>query len=193
MVSIENSKSALRVAALAGRDAIPEENRIAAVGVLADRAFPIPIHSGMVVSGYMPMGSEFDPLPLMRRLADSGAELALPVVVGRGKPLVMRSWRFGDPLNAGTLGIRQPSSSAPEVLPDVLLVPLAAFDRRGHRIGYGAGYYDMTLNRLRSLKSLVAIGLAFAAQEVSQVPYTTHDARLDLVLTERGMVDLRGR
>ena len=93
------------------------------------------------------MKSEINPLPLMRKLAAAGAQLALPVVAGRGKPLIMRAWRFGQPLNAGVWGIREPKPDAPEVEPDILIVPLAAFDRRGHRIGYGAGYYDMTINR----------------------------------------------
>ncbi len=80
---------------------------------------------------------------------------------------------------------------APEVCPDILLVPLAAFDRNGHRIGYGAGYYDMTINRLRAMKPVVAIGIAFAAQEIAAVPTTPRDARLDLVLTEREVIDCR--
>jgi 5-formyltetrahydrofolate cyclo-ligase len=77
------------------------------------------------------------------------------------------------------------------VFPDVLLVPLLAFDRRGHRLGYGAGYYDMTINRLRDAKTILAIGIAFAAQEVEEVPNTPRDARLDLVLTEQDMIDCR--
>jgi len=80
---------------------------------------------------------------------------------------------------------------APEVAPDVLIVPLAAFDRDGHRIGYGAGYYDMTINALRAKKKVTAIGIAFAAQEIPQVPATQRDARLDLVLTERETIDFR--
>jgi 5-formyltetrahydrofolate cyclo-ligase len=80
----------------------------------------------------------------------------------------------------------------PEVLPDVLIVPLACFDRAGHRVGYGAGYYDMTIHRLRAMKRVVAIGIAFAAQEIPLVPATERDERLDLVLTEREVIDLRG-
>ena len=91
----------------------------------------------------------------------------------------------------GVWGIRQPTADAPEVAPDILLVPLTVFDRRGHRIGYGAGYYDMTITKLRALKPIVAIGLAFAVQEVDEVPTTPRDARLDLVLTEREVIDFR--
>src|SRR5712672_3177032 len=132
-----------------------------------------------------------NPLPLMRRLAEAGASLALPVVAGRGKPLIMRSYAFGQALNEGVWGIREPQDDAPEVDPDILIVPLAAFDRRGHRIGYGAGYYDMTINGLRSRKPITAIGIAYAAQEVAEVPTTSRDARLDLVLTERDVIDFR--
>lgn len=183
--AVQSAKSDLRRAALARRDALPPDERAAAAQVVAARPFPIPIPAGAIVSGYSPMKSEFNPVPLMRRLADAGAQLALPVVAGRGKPLIMRTWSFGAPLAAGVWGIREPPSDAPEVLPDILLVPLAAFDRGGQRIGYGAGYYDMTINRLRDLKQVTAIGLAFASQEIDAVPHTARDARLDLVLTER--------
>jgi 5-formyltetrahydrofolate cyclo-ligase len=138
------------------------------------------------------MRSEINPVPLLRRLAAAGARFALPVVAGRGKPLVMRAWAFGDPLRAGVWGIREPVPEAPEVFPDVLIVPLAAFDRTGHRIGYGAGYYDMTIARLRANKPVVAAGIAFAAQEIPAVPATERDERLDLVLTEAEVIDCRG-
>jgi 5-formyltetrahydrofolate cyclo-ligase len=139
----------------------------------------------------MPMKSEINPLPLLKRLAGEGARLALPVVAGRGKPLIMRAWRFGAPLDAGVWGIRHPKADASEADPDILIVPLAAFDRSGHRVGYGAGYYDMTINRLRGLKPVVAIGIAFTTQEIPYVPATERDARLDLVLTEREIIDCR--
>jgi 5-formyltetrahydrofolate cyclo-ligase len=113
------------------------------------------------------------------------------VVGGRGKPLIMREWAFGAPLAAGVWGIREPPESAPVVAPGILIVPLLAFDRRGHRIGYGAGYYDLTIAALRSRQAVVAVGLAFAAQEIAAVPATPHDAPLDLVLTEREVIDLR--
>jgi 5-formyltetrahydrofolate cyclo-ligase len=129
----------------------------------------------------------------MRKFADGGARLALPAIAGRGKPLIMRAWSFGDPLKAGQWGIREPTADAAEVAPDILIVPLAAFDRAGHRIGYGAGYYDMTITALRAKKSVTAIGVAFAVQEIPQVPATPRDARLDLVLTERETIDFRGQ
>jgi 5-formyltetrahydrofolate cyclo-ligase len=149
------------------------------------------IAPGTIVSGFMPLKSEINPLPLMRKLADAGARLALPAVAGRGKPLIMRSWQWGETLAAGVWGIREPTPKAPEVEPDILLVPLLAFDRSGHRIGYGAGYYDLTIAQLRAKKPVAAVGLAFAVQEFSRVPAAAFDAPLDLVLTEKDTIDLR--
>ena len=190
--AIDQHKAALRISALARRDAIPADERQSAAGAIAARPFPLPVPAGAIVSGFVPLKSEINPLPLMRRLAEAGATLALPVVAGRGRPLIMRSYAFGHELNAGVWGIREPKADAPEVAPDILLVPLAAFDRKGHRIGYGAGYYDMTINRLRSLKPVTAIGIAYASQEVPEVPVTPRDAALDLVLTEHEAIDCRG-
>jgi 5-formyltetrahydrofolate cyclo-ligase len=184
-------KAGLRRAALARRDALPAAERAQAAEAIAARALPVPLAPAAIVAGFMPMKSEINPLPLMRKLAAAGARLALPVVARRGKPLIMRAWGFGEPLAAGVWGIRQPEPSAPVVAPDILIVPLLAFDRAGHRIGYGAGYYDMTIAALRARQAVVAIGLAFAAQEIAAVPATPHDAPLDLVLTEREVIDLR--
>jgi 5-formyltetrahydrofolate cyclo-ligase len=184
-------KAALRRQALARRDALPAAERQRAAESIAARAFPVAVPPGVIVAGFMPMKSEINPLPLMRKLADAGACLALPVVAGQGRPLIMRAWGFGEPLAAGVWGIRQPEAAAPVVAPAILIVPLLAFDRAGHRIGYGAGYYDTTIVALRAAGAVTAIGLAFAAQEIAAVPATPHDAPLDLVLTEREVIDLR--
>jgi 5-formyltetrahydrofolate cyclo-ligase len=189
---IASAKSDLRKVALARRDALPAAERMAAAEAIAVRTFPVALTSGTIVSGFMPLNSEISPLPLMRKLAEASAGLALPVVVGRGLPLSMRAYAFGDALVKGVWGIRVPPPEAPEVEPDVLLVPLLAFDRNGNRLGYGAGYYDMTIAALRAKKRVVAVGVACAAQEVDEVPTTPRDVRLDLVLTERGMIDIRG-
>jgi 5-formyltetrahydrofolate cyclo-ligase len=185
-------KTELRVAAQARRDTLPPDMRKAAADIIAARAFPLAIAPSVIVSGFMPLKSEINPLPLMQKLSEAGARLALPAIAGRGKPLVMRVWAWGEPLDRGQWGIREPKPEAAELEPDILLVPLLAFDRAGHRIGYGAGYYDMTIGRLRAIKPVTAVGLAFAAQEVVKVPATERDARLDLVLTEREAIDLRG-
>jgi 5-formyltetrahydrofolate cyclo-ligase len=189
--SIEEDKAALRVAAQARRDALPADDRKAAAEIIATRKFPLAIAPLTVISGFMPLKSEINPLPLLQKLAEAGARLALPAIAGRGKPLIMRAWDFGAPLDRGQWGIREPKADAPEVEPDILLVPLLAFDRAGYRIGYGAGYYDMTIHRLRGRKAVTAVGIAFAAQEAPQIPTTPRDERLDLVLTEREVIDLR--
>ncbi len=190
--SIDESKATLRREATARRDALPADARQAAGETIAARKFPLAVAPGTIVSGFMPMKSEINPLPLLRKLADAGAVLALPAIAGRGKPLIMRAWRWNEPLATGQWGIREPKPEAAEVEPDILLVPLLAFDRAGHRIGYGAGYYDLTIARLRARKPVTAIGLAFAAQEVTAVPATARDARLDLVLTESQVIAFKG-
>jgi 5-formyltetrahydrofolate cyclo-ligase len=189
--TIEQAKAALRRQAIARRDALPADMRAAAAQAIATRPFPVAIPPGAIVSGFMPLKSEINPIPLLRNLADAGAALALPAVAGKGKPLIMRAFAFGETLASGVWGIREPKPDAPQVDPDILIVPLLAFDRRGHRIGYGAGYYDMTITALRALKAIVAVGIAFAAQEIADVPNTPRDARLDLVLTENEAIDCR--
>jgi 5-formyltetrahydrofolate cyclo-ligase len=185
-------KAELRAEALHRRDALPAAMRAGAAEQIATRAFPLPIAKGTIVAGFMPMKTEINPLPLMRKLAEAGAQLALPAIAGRGQPLVMRAYAFGDELARGQWGIREPKPDAAQVDPDILIVPLAAFDRRGHRIGYGAGYYDMIIKALRAKKDITAVGIAFAAQEIREVPATPRDERLDFVLTERETIDFRG-
>jgi 5-formyltetrahydrofolate cyclo-ligase len=181
----------LRKAALDARDAMEAEARAGASEKLAARGLPFEISPGAVVSGYSPIRSELDPVPLMRKLAAQGAKLALPAILGRGKSLVFRAWVPGDRLTMGPLGILEPSPAMSELIPDIMLVPLAAFDRLGHRIGYGAGHYDFTLAHLRKSKPITAIGLAFAAQEIQAVPALAHDVALDYVLTEKKAFDFR--
>ena len=185
------SKGDLRKAALDARDAMEVSARAAASEKLAARGLPFEVAPGTVVSGYSPIRSELDPVPLMRKLAAQGAKLALPAILGRGKSLVFRAWLPGDRLTMGPLGILEPSPAAAELMPDIMLVPCAAFDRLGHRIGYGAGHYDFTLAHLRKLKPITAIGLGFAAQEIKAVPALAHDVALDYVLTEKKAFDFR--
>jgi 5-formyltetrahydrofolate cyclo-ligase len=188
---IDAQKAIIRRDAVTRRDAIPAAERAKAAETIAAQPFPLTITSGTIVSGFSPLKTEINPLPLMRKLAAAGATLALPVVQGRGKPLIMRAFTFGDALASGQWGIREPKPDAAEVAPDILLVPLLAFDRSGQRIGYGAGYYDMTITALRVRKPVAAVGIAYAEQEVVEVPSTPRDARLDLVLTEHEVIDLR--
>lgn len=187
----DSSKTALRSAALARRDALDANQRAAAAQAIAARGLPIPIAPGAVVAGYAPIRSEIDPGPLMQHCAARGARLALPVVVTADRPLIFRLATPGDDLQRGRLGNLEPCAAATLVIPDIVLVPLAAFDRLGHRIGYGGGHYDRTLAQLRDIHPVVAIGLAFAAQEIDVIPTLPHDAPLDLVLTETATLDLR--
>ena len=190
-IHASRSKAELRTAALAQREALSSEQRAAAAEALAERGLPFAMAPGSIVSGYSPIRSEIDPVPLMRLLATQGARLALPAVMARGKSLAFRAWSSNDRLMLGPLGILEPSPAAAELIPDIMLVPLAAFDRLGHRIGYGAGHYDYTLAHLRKMKAVTAIGLAFAAQEIEAVPALSHDVALDYVLTEAQAFDFR--
>lgn len=185
------TKAELRAQALGKRDALSEKKRTAAAAKLAKRGLPFKLTPGSVISGYSPIRSEIDPAPLMRKLADEGARLALPCVTARGQALVFRIWHPDDRLMLGPLGIPEPSPASAEVIPDIMLTPLAAFDRLGHRIGYGAGHYDFTFAHLRRTRQVVGIGLAFAAQEIAAVPALAHDVALDFVLTESDVFDFR--
>ncbi|MGE0724985.1 MAG: 5-formyltetrahydrofolate cyclo-ligase, partial [Alphaproteobacteria bacterium] len=152
---------------------------------LADRFLAaFSVRAGTIVSGFLAIGAEIDPWPLMARLATSGVALALPVVVRRGAPLDFRAWREGDPLERRPMGLSEPGPAAPLVEPDLLLVPLLAFDDRGGRLGYGAGFYDRTIQRLRARRRVRAIGLAFEGQRVARVPTGPEDAPLDAIVTE---------
>ncbi|WP_395667027.1 5-formyltetrahydrofolate cyclo-ligase [Methylocella sp.] len=145
-----------------------------------------------VVSAYFALPDEASTLPLMERLAAMGRATALPVTGKRGTPLVFRLWRPGDPLAPGRMGIFEPAPAAEPVDPDFLFVPLAAFDRSGNRLGYGAGFYDLTLARLRAKRPTLAVGVAYASQEADRIPAEPHDEKLDLVLTEKELIDCRG-
>jgi 5-formyltetrahydrofolate cyclo-ligase len=184
-------KATLRTRALAARDALSPEQRAAAAESVAARGLPFAAPPGAVVAGYAPIRSEFDPMPLLRYLADAGARLALPVIEARDQPLQFRSFAIGAALEPGPLGILQPAAAAEALNPDIVLVPLAAFDRSGHRIGYGAGYYDRSLAAFRARKPVIAVGLAFAVQEIDAIPASAHDAALDYVLTDQKAFDLR--
>jgi len=142
----------------------------------------------IIVAGYMPIGSELDCLPLLNRLAATDVPLCLPAVTAPGQPLIFRRWSPGDPLTPGSYGTSEPAAAAPEVTPQVLLMPMLAFDRQGHRLGYGGGYYDRTLKALRAAGAggdeIVAIGVAFAGQLRDKVPVSRDDEPLDWILTE---------
>jgi len=142
----------------------------------------------MPVGGYWPIRDEIDPRPLLAALAEAGCQNALPAVVAPQAPLCFRTWLPGDALLPGPYGIPTPAETAPVVRPALLLVPLLAFDRSGHRLGYGGGYYDRTIASLRAEGELLAVGLAYAGQQLGGVPKAAADEALDWVVTERGAI-----
>lgn len=175
--SLTEVKAALRTAAEARRAAVATDPEAPARRLLPLLAGA----SGRVLSGYWPMRGEADPRPAM---AAHVGPVCLPVVEARGRPLRFRRWAFGQPLVSGAYGAMVPADNAEDLAPDVLIVPLLAFDRAGYRLGYGGGFYDRTLEALRARGPRQAIGLAFAAQEVAAVPRAATDQPLDLIVTE---------
>lgn len=155
--------------------------RLAAIGL---EFSGVPGHA--VVSGFSAIGDEIDPFPLLTKLIRDGYRVCLPVMQGRSMPLIFRAWQPGDPTRAVTWGIDEPLPSAPALDPDVLLVPLLAFDQAGYRLGYGGGFYDRTIAQLRARKPMIAIGLAFDEQRIDSVPHAAYDQKLDWVLTPSG-------
>jgi 5-formyltetrahydrofolate cyclo-ligase len=151
----------------------------------------LPPAAGAVVAGTWPVGSELDARPLLAALAARGWRCALPVVADEAGPLRFRAWLPGEPLRAGGYGILEPEPAAPAVVPDVVLVPLLAFDRAGRRLGQGGGWYDRTLAALRAERPVLAIGLAFAAQERAELPTGGHDQPLDWIVTEKAAYPVR--
>lgn len=157
-------------------------------GVMDAMGVPAP---GAVISAYWPMGDEIDVGPLLHLLHGAGYVCALPAVVARQGPLVFRVWHPGMDLDSGALGTSHPPASATVVTPRVVLAPLLAFDGAGTRLGYGGGYYDRTLAALRGAGPVLAIGIAYAAQQVDKAPRTGYDEPLDWVVTEEGAIKTR--
>ena len=141
-----------------------------------------------VVAGYWPMGDEMDVRPLMAALSRTGCPLALPVVTASGQKLDFRAWSPGDILEPGPHGTSHPLLHAEILVPQVVLLPMLAFDRHGWRLGYGGGYYDRTLESLRAQIQVKMIGVAYADQQVDAVPHDGYDQRLDAVMTEAGLI-----
>ena len=143
---------------------------------------------GKTVSAFIPFGDEIDTRPLLASLAASGFVTCVPVVVKPATPLQFRAWVPGEDTVPGKWNIPVPPETARVVEPDVLLVPLLAFDAKGYRLGYGGGFYDRTIERLRKMKPVIAIGVAYSAQRVDEVVRGEHDQKLDWILTEAGPV-----
>jgi len=186
-LSLPHLKARLRAEALARRDGLEPAWREDASRRVAEQVLALPeLAAGGPVAGFWPIRSEIDVRPVLEALHGRGRDLALPVVTRAG--LIFRRWMPDAPLARTGFGLSVPTPEAPEVKPRVLLVPLAAFDRRGGRIGYGKGHYDTAITALSAVHPVTTIGVAFSAQEVDEVPLEPHDRRLDLVVTEAGVV-----
>ena len=180
-------KKALRTDALARRDALDPQWRIDAALRICDAAPALPVAPGTVVSGFWPMRSEIDIRPLMFALRERGARLCLPAIIDR-TTIVFRELVRGSPMVDMGFGTVGPGPEAAELQPDLMLMPLAAFDARGHRIGYGGGYYDRAIARLHAQgRTPTLVGVAFDCQAVERVPDEPHDVVLGAVLTESGL------
>lgn len=140
-----------------------------------------------VISAYRPIRTELDPTPLMNALHEAGHVLGVPVIQGEGQPLVFHQWWPGIPMKDGAFGAEVPAAGQ-AVVPDLLLLPMLAFDNQGWRLGYGGGFYDRTLEQLRQHRSVRAIGIAYAAQQIDFVPTESTDQRLDAIATETGII-----
>lgn len=188
---IADLKSECRALATAQRAAAFAADPEAGAALARQFQRAIAIAPGLSVSGYWPLPGELDVRPLLDLLRDQGHPIGLPVVVRRHEPLVFRQWRPQDALQTGKFNVMTPPPEAPEVVPDVLLVPMLAYDPDGYRLGYGGGFYDRTLDQLRRRAQRegrpvpLAIGIAYAAQEMPMVPHGPHDQPLDWVVTER--------
>ena len=144
---------------------------------------------GPTVAVYMPIGSEIDPRPLLRKLVEAGATLALPCVLDDGS-MIYRHYTRGDPLEKRAFGLLEPFHEVPEVQPTLILTPLLAYDKTGNRLGYGKGHYDRAISRLRENGRAFVCGLAFHGQEVDEIPAEAHDVPLDWVMTECGSIPI---
>lgn len=182
-MTIDDIKADARKAAFGTRQLAFEAGQGRAAELLADY---LSAHRGRALSGYMPMRTEIDPLPAM---AAHLGPVCVPVIVGKGQPLKFREWTPGCAMITGEFGALIPADGG-WIEPEVLIVPLLAFDTRGYRLGYGGGYYDRTLQALREKRATLAVGYAFATQQVPKVPIDVYDQQLDAIITEQGLLAL---
>lgn len=182
-------KNMIRIEYLAKRERVRPEQAREVSQALAE-IVPAVVAEGAIVAGYRAFRGELDITPAMEALAARGHSLCLPVIETSDKPLYFRRWRMGEALETGRYGIEIPPAGVPVFRPDVMIVPVVAFDRHGHRLGYGAGYYDRTIRQLRDLaqgagRALVVVGVAYSQQETGPIAPEPHDERLDVLVTEK--------
>jgi len=182
--SAATAKTALRLALRDQRKVLKSKAPDAAERAAA--LAPAALEAFGVVAGYRPQGAEFDPGPLMRRLAQVGARLVLPRASHIDAPLDFHAFQDGDAFELDAYRIPAPPAASPILIPNLVIVPLLAFDAQGGRMGQGAGCYDRTLEALRAAGPVFVLGLAYAGQEVAEIPSEAHDQKLDAILTETG-------
>ena len=183
MADLTALKAEARKEAFARRKAAHTADPGGAAGYLSEL---LAGHRGVPVSGYMPIRTEIDPLPALEEAAAHGP-VGMPVILGAGQPLRFRGWSPGCAMEEGAFGAMIPADGD-WITPEIVIVPLVAFDRRGGRLGYGGGFYDRTLEGLRARQATLAIGFAYAAQEADDLPLEPTDQPLDLIVTERGIL-----
>lgn len=182
--ALSAAKAGIRKAVLTRRATIDAAATAPRTAAVAERMMTLLARFPVgAISAFRSFGDEIGTAPLLAALDGAGYRIGLPIVIGKGKPLVFRQWRPGDVMGSGPYGIEQPLATSPEIEPDILIVPMAAFDKDGYRVGYGGGFYDRSLAALRAKKSVVTIGLAYDEQEVEAVPRDAYDARLDYLVT----------
>ena len=191
-MSLDIAKKTARKAASSARRAAAAAAGGEAAALFAENfARHVPVSGDAVVSGYLPIGSELDVRRALNGALKAGAEICLPAVIAEAAPLVFRRWRDGDVLVEEAFGTMAPAADAAVCEPTVLIVPMLAFDRAGYRLGYGGGFYDRTLAALRAKGPVLAVGAAFADQEVKTVPHDDLDQPLDLIVTERAAIRIQ--
>jgi len=186
-LSLREQKRLLRADMRAKERASNDRNKEASQSLADVFLRHIQLEKDAIVASYSAIRDEIDLAILNESLRARGQKVALPIIIGKGKPLIFRLYEKGDRLLANPLGILEPVSSAEGVEPDVLLIPLVAFDRKHNRLGYGGGYYDRTIKKLRARKTVLALGIAYACQEIPQIPVGPNDVPLDKIITENGV------
>lgn len=192
-IGIDSVKRDLRLQAAERRRQALGNREAAAIAVRDRFLQTFDLAPAVAISAFWPLDDEFDPRPLFMELQRRGHPVGLPVVVRKGQPLLFRRWLPDIELVRGPFRVMTPPPESPEIVPDLLLVPLLAFDRDGYRLGYGGGFYDRTIAKLRGGRGALAVGVAFAAQEVPAVPRDSTDQPLDWIVTENDVVRLGGR
>ena len=187
-MSLAENKRLLRQTAQNKRNEIATKASSESDNLLATRIVQLiqSFRNVRTVSGFLSIGNEIETLPSLNALADAGYQTCLPVVLEKDSPLRFRAWAQGEPLESGPLKTRHPISDAPDVIPDILLVPLLAYDLRGYRLGWGGGFYDRTLGAYQSEdRSIIAVGIGYDDQKVDQVPVDAFDMAMDWIVTEK--------